>query len=92
MDTITYHITISGQVQGVAFRHYTKSYADRIHVSGWVRNRPDGSVETVISGSRQQVDDMIAWLHTGSPFSVVTDVSVSETQQDVRSGSFEILY
>jgi len=92
MDGKTYHVKIAGQVQGVAFRHYTKLHADSTGISGWVRNCLDGSVETVISGSPEQLDEMVSWLHTGSPAAVVTNVTVTETQQNTLAGSFEIRY
>lgn len=69
---------IYGRVQGVAFREYTRQEAVRLGLSGWVGNRPDGTVEVVCEGVSSQVDDLIAWLAVGSPYSSVSRVECSE--------------
>ena len=50
---------ITGRVQGVGFRAFVERAADRLGVTGWVRNRRDGSVEAVISGDTSKVDEML---------------------------------
>lgn len=92
MENKTYHIQVSGKVQGVAFRHYTKMQADRIGINGWVRNRRDGSVEAVISGPEEKLEEMIIWLHSGPPSSVVTQVNVSEIEKAEPFDFFDIRY
>ena len=92
MDSKAFHINISGRVQGVAFRHYTKLHADRMGITGWVRNRRDGTVETVICGTVEQLDDMITWLHTGSPAASVTDVIVTKLADVDTYSNFDITY
>jgi len=92
MNNKSLHIQVAGRVQGVAFRHYTKIQADQLGVTGWVRNRPDGSVEAVISGTERQLEDMVAWLHSGPPAAVVNAVQVTETAEPDIQQMFDIRY
>mgnify|MGYP002423382712 CR=1 FL=1 len=52
---------ITGRVQGVFFRDSCRREAQTGGVSGWVTNRPDGSVESVVEGAADAVDELIAW-------------------------------
>lgn len=67
---------ISGRVQGVAFRFETQRAAERIGVHGWVRNRPDGTVEARFEGERARVEEMLAWCRRGPALARVTAVDV----------------
>jgi acylphosphatase len=80
------HVIISGRVQGVFFRAETQQEALRLGVCGWVRNRPDGTVEAVFEGGAQSVEKAIEWCHQGSPMARVTDVNV---QRQTFSGEFD---
>jgi acylphosphatase len=84
------HVIIKGIVQGVYFRAETKDAADRVGVTGWVRNRPEGTVEAVFEGTRQQVEAAIEWCWKGSPASRVEDVAVSWEPYRGESGQFVI--
>ncbi len=70
------HLVVRGRVQGVWYRGSMEEEAARLGVSGWVRNRPDGSVEAEIEGERAQVDALVAWARHGPPGARVGDVSV----------------
>jgi acylphosphatase len=83
---------VHGRVQGVFFRAYTQDEAVRLGLKGWVRNRPDGSVEAVLEGDEAVVEQMIAWLHQGSPMSLVSGVSVTEEKPVGEVGQFSIRY
>lgn len=85
---ITRHLRIFGRVQGVSFRHYTREEARRLGVSGWVRNRRDGSVETMIHGQAGSVEALIEWAKHGPPGARVTDVQVADG--DGSADTFEI--
>ena len=61
------HGRVSGRVQGVGFRWSTRIEAERLGLTGWVRNRADGTVETEFEGGDQPVEAMIAWLAAGPP-------------------------
>ena len=60
-----YHVWISGRVQGVFFRANTWKQARSLEVSGWVRNLPDGRVETVFEGEDRAAEAMLNWLPNG---------------------------
>lgn len=73
---VHYSITVTGKVQGVFFRKYTKEEADRIGVNGIVRNEPDGTVYIEVEGEDLSVDSFIKWCWKGSPSSSVENVSI----------------
>ena len=78
------HLTISGRVQGVGYRMTMVDEARRLGVSGWVRNRRDGTVEAVVDGDPGAVGAIIAWAQRGPRGAVVTDVAVGETDGTFR--------
>ncbi len=86
------HVFISGKVQGVWFRSYTKKEADRLGVKGWVRNLPDGRVEAVFEGEEEAVEAMVRWCHEGSPLSRVTGVEAHEEPYTGEFKDFTIRY
>jgi len=59
------HAFISGIVQGVFFRKNTKMQAEKLGLSGWVRNLSDGRVEVVAEGPREKLDKLLEWLGHG---------------------------
>lgn len=71
------HVYISGRVQGVYFREFTRQEAEKLGIKGWVRNLPDGRVEAVFEGSDEALEKMIAWCRQGSPRSRVDNVEVT---------------
>lgn len=75
----TRRLIIRGQVQGVGFRYSMVRQARALGATGWVRNRPDGSVEAVVHGNPQVVDAMIEWAHRGPPDAIVRDVTVTDS-------------
>lgn len=58
-------VVVQGHVQGVFFRETTKRRAQTAGVAGWVRNRPDGSVEAVFEGRREAVERLVAYVREG---------------------------
>ena len=70
-------IVVCGFVQGVSFRMWTYREATRRGISGWVRNRPDGTVEALLEGSDEAVRELIVWAHSGPPSAEVDEVKVS---------------
>ena len=74
MSTTRLHAIVSGRVQGVNFRYYTSHEAQRLHVTGWVRNNADGTVEVMAEGPREQLDQLLTFLHEGSPAAEVKEV------------------
>ncbi len=75
-DRTRAHVFISGRVQGVNFRAYTRDQAQRYGLVGWVRNLPDGRVEAVFEGEADAVERMVKWCHNGPPYAHVDHVDV----------------
>ena len=88
----TIRVTIEGVVQNVFFREYTRRKAEELNLKGWVRNVPDGSVESVITGDNESVKAMVSWFHQGSPHSKVRQVTVEEHSDSVKDAPFRILF
>lgn len=78
--TRTLHLCISGRVQGVGYRDALRREAQANGISGWVRNRRDGTVEAVVQGSPAAVGRLLAWAKSGPPAARVTAVSAPEAQ------------
>ena len=68
------HLVISGRVQGVGFRFSAYDEAKDLALAGWVRNLPNGEVEIVAEGSRENLQMLAAWAHLGPPPAHVTAV------------------
>lgn len=75
---IARHFFVTGRVQGVGFRWSAKATADRLGVRGWVRNRPDGSVEGWAEGETAAVESLVAWLEQGPGGARVASVTSAE--------------
>jgi acylphosphatase len=69
---------VTGGVQGVGFRWGAREAAQRLGVTGWARNRLDGTVEVEVEGSPEQVDGMLDWLRTGPPGAAVSAVDLAD--------------
>lgn len=91
-DNVNVKVIIHGRVQGVFFRKETQMEAHRIGVTGWVRNKADGSVEALFEGTRQNVETMLEWCETGPPLSHVTDVNVSWGEYTGKYDGFDIRF
>lgn len=76
--SITRRLTVRGRVQGVGYRNYIEYKAGELGISGWVRNRLDGSVEAVVHGAPQAVAAIIECAQRGPRAAQVTGVEVSE--------------
>lgn len=74
------HLHILGSVQGVGFREAMRAKAEELHLTGWVRNRLDGSVEATIAGDAGSVQRMIAWAQHGPMAARVDRVEVRDSQ------------
>ena len=72
--TIARHVTVTGRVQGVFFRAWTREQAEALGVAGWVRNAPDGHVEAHIEGDDAAVEQMIERMRGGPPSARVEDL------------------
>ncbi|MBF0160728.1 MAG: acylphosphatase [Magnetococcales bacterium] len=82
---------IFGRVQGVYYRASTQQEAERLALTGWVKNRADGSVEIEVHGPPGGVTALIAWCQHGPPGARVERVEVTECPEATCTG-FQIVY
>ena len=78
--TIARNVVVSGQVQGVFFRDCARREADRLGVTGWVRNCPDGTVQAHVEGPAEAVAELVLWCREGPRHATVEDLHVSEAE------------
>lgn len=83
-------VLISGRVQGVFFRAYTRETAMRLNLTGWVRNLYDGRVEAVFEGYDTNIQSMVEWCKKGPPHAVVRHVDASEEPYTGEFSDFRI--
>jgi len=82
----TVRLRIEGRVQGVGYRVFVERRATALGLDGWVRNRRDGGVEAVVSGTPAAVEQMIEHCHAGPPASRVERVEVLAEDEAVAAG------
>lgn len=78
MALICKRCVIDGRVQGVFYRASTYDHAIKLGVQGWVRNLPDGRVESLVQGDAERVNQMIDWFWKGSAYSDVISVQCQD--------------
>lgn len=83
-------IRLSGRVQGVGFRMWTRDEALRLGVTGWVRNEADGSVAALIAGSDSAISTMIERLKRGPPGALVSSVETEAVEIEKMPADFRI--
>lgn len=86
------HAIVTGIVQGVNFRWYTKRHAANLDLTGYVRNRADGSVEIVAEGPRDALERLLDLVRVGPPAAVVDNVEVHWGIPTGEYPYFEIRY
>lgn len=91
-DKVSARLVVKGRVQGVWYRLFTQRKATGLGLTGWVRNRADGSVEVAAEGPRGKVEALIATLESGPPLSQVEEVEVEWEPFQDHFRSFEISY
>ena len=85
------HLIITGNVQGVGFRAFVRNRAIKNNITGWVKNLDDGSVEAIFSGTQENLDKLITLTRRGTPWSKVSDVLVTYTDDNAEYSLFEII-
>jgi len=88
--SLTRRVVVEGFVQGVGYRHFAWRAGRRLGLSGWVRNRADGTVEALVSGEPEAVETMLAELRRGPSGAHVRNVRLAEADGDFIDGAFEI--
>lgn len=84
------HLLISGRVQGVWYRASTRAEADRLGLTGWVRNLSGGQVEAVAEGPRSSLEQLVAWCRRGPPHAVVRSVEPTWSGSEAAFTGFEV--
>lgn len=86
------HLIITGRVQGVGYRASFEARARTLKLSGWVRNRVDGSVEALVRGDADAIEQLIAWARRGPASARVDNVAVKAMEDDIiPEGRFDVL-
>ncbi|HEX2146935.1 MAG TPA: acylphosphatase [Pseudorhizobium sp.] len=91
METKAVTLCVTGRVQGVAFRAWTREQATRLGLGGSVRNEADGSVAVLLVGPAAAVDQMIELLREGPPAASVAGVQTTEADPQEVPGEFKIV-
>lgn len=86
------HVIVHGRVQGVFFRDFTRQEAERLCLTGWVRNCRDGTVEAAVEGTAENVAEMLHCLQHGPPAARVDEVVVRQEQPVGTEVSFVVRY
>jgi len=89
MTVVRVRVEVEGRVQGVWFRQSTSRTAEELGVDGWVRNRPDGSVEAVFEGDDTAVARAVEWARSGPERALVTELREFAEEPEGLAG-FEI--
>lgn len=83
-------VVIYGQVQGVGFRYSARMRGNGLGLTGWVRNRPDRTVEAVAEGPEPAISTFLAWLRQGPPGARVERIVVEDEAPLNEGGQFRI--
>jgi len=81
---------ITGRVQGVGFRNFTRMRARQLGVAGWVRNERDGSVRLEAEGPRGSLEDLLGAVHEGPRMARVEDVEAEWTDATEEFDAFRV--
>lgn len=84
--------TVTGLVQGVYFREYTRRAAVGLRLVGWVANRPDGAVQVVAEGAESDLRQLVDFLHRGSPAADVEHVTTDWAAAAGEFNDFRVRY
>jgi len=90
MGITRYHFLIEGRVQGVGYRMSAQIAAQKIGVTGWVRNLRSGQVEMVAEGEPAQLEQLLEWTWQGPNFAQVTDINLEKLTATGEFTQFEI--
>ncbi len=90
METTRYHLLIEGHVQGVGYRMSSQVVAQKIGLTGWVRNLRNGQVELVAEGEPAQLKQLVDWVWQGPNFAEVTDINLKKLKATGEFTQFEI--
>lgn len=87
-----YHMLITGLVQGVNFRAFFKIKAQSQNLSGWIKNLPNGNVETVVEGKEKNYKELEKWCYKGNHYGRVEDIKVEVSEKLDNFTDMEIIF
>jgi acylphosphatase len=89
MSVVARRLVIRGRVQGVGYRDAAVQAAFECAVTGWTRNRADGSVEILVQGDKDLVERFVDWCRHGPPLARVEGIVTVDVDVDAALRSFE---
>ncbi|RPI74350.1 MAG: acylphosphatase [Desulfobacteraceae bacterium] len=92
MEMIRVKLIIKGRVQGVWFRDSTRRTAQKLRLSGWVRNLPDGSVEVLVEGPQEPVQKLVDWCRHGPATARVDECCQTPEEYRGEFQTFSIVF
>ena len=75
-----YKITITGEVQGIGYRYFVVNEAQKLKITGWVRNLSNGNVELLAEGEKNVLENFVSILKTKHRWAKVDDMKILETE------------
>ncbi|MEC9491316.1 acylphosphatase [Flexistipes sp.] len=87
-----YEIIVKGRVQGVGFRAFTESIADKLGIKGYVKNLPDGTVEVVAEGDDRALNELCSSLKAGPSMAYVDDLDIIEKEYTGEFRGFSVKF
>lgn len=85
------HLLITGKVQGVWYRVFVKDTAEKLGLTGWVRNTESGDVEAVIQGETGKINELLVACHEGPPLAKVTSINEEWQKAKDTFSEFQII-
>ena len=85
-DITTLRLRIEGYVQAVGYRNFAMIEAGRLALDGWIRNRSDGTVEVLVSGSNAAVEEFVGLCMRGPAGSRVENVELHRAEPPAEKG------
>jgi acylphosphatase len=87
----TFHLLISGKVQGVFFRETSRKIAERLSIRGWIKNTSDGKVEALITGEEKDLKEFVEFCKTGPERAMVNKVKVYKEEEIINFKRFDVI-
>jgi acylphosphatase len=91
-EMVRARIRVRGMVQGVGYRYFVRNEAKALGLSGFVKNKPDGSVEIVAEGERGLVDSLIGKLRVGPHYASVGGLDIQWEEPTGQFGDFDYAF
>lgn len=85
-------LIIKGSVQGVGFRHFARVQAEMLGLTGFVRNKINGSVEIEVQGQKESLNQFVGAIHAGPSNAEVTEVEKSDMQEKAFEPGFRVSF